>query len=191
MSNSKAALSKLGIALLLMSLPALAQIINPGGAGSTISYYTIPGTYNGSNPDGPQANQLFLVGVPGFPALSGINHLVFRVETADGTNNTAVCIYNASGTLAAHTAPATYAATGVQTVSTVETNASVTAGKVYVAFTSVAATIRLGGMQNFPWVFYSNNTFATTSGGACPASITPPTDAWASAATPLALGFAP
>lgn len=159
-------------------------------AGS-FTYFSLPGSYNGSNPTGPSANQLFLVGIPYFPGLTNVNTLVFRVETADGTNNSAVCIYNASGSLALHTAPAVYASTGTKTVATVETNGSVTAGKVFVGFTSVAATIRFGGIQNFPWATMSNNTVVATSSGACPASVTPPADSWTPGATPIAVAFAP
>lgn len=159
-----------------------------GGGGTTTSYY-MDHAYNNSQ-NGSVANQLFLVALTLPVSLAGVNHLVFDVTTADGTNNSAICVYNSSGTEVMHTAAATYASTGIKTAATVESNASLSPGKYYLGWTSVATTLQLQAYTNIP-TFYVNSTFIATAGGACPASITPPTDAPTIQSVPVLVGFAP
>jgi hypothetical protein len=48
------------------------------------------------------------------PCGGTFGHIMTRVTTADGTNNSDLGIYNSAGTLVAHIGPATYASTGPQ-----------------------------------------------------------------------------
>lgn len=120
------------------------------------------------------ANKLSIYAMSIPESVVNVNHVAFLLAAADAVNNSAVCIYNAAGTEIAHTAPATYAATGGQLVATVESNATIGPGLIYVGWTSVAGTISFSEAQS-QTVWYGNLSFVTTSGGACPSSISPPT----------------
>jgi hypothetical protein len=160
-----------------------------GGAGAT--YFLGNGYQSGTT--NVSSNLLLLSGITIPDAIPSAGHLVFQVTTADGTNNADVCLYSKAGSLVAHTGAQHFGSTGV-IVSAISGGAvSVPAGAYYAGFTSVGGTLVVTSSPNqFP-TFYSFGvaTGISTSGGACPGSITPPADAWLIKGVLMGFGIAP
>jgi hypothetical protein len=143
--------------------------------GTAATYFAYPGgTYTGSTITA-NGNQQTVWGIVN-SAPASVGHITFNVTTADGVNNSAACIYNSSGTLIAHTAPATYGTTGLKTVALVEGTVTFPAGRLFLGLTSAASTLAIMRFDSAPTVSSAANA-GTTSSGACLSSITPTTDA--------------
>ena len=136
------------------------------------------------------ANKMMLWGVVN-PQLLTTTKVTYSVGTADNTANTYdLGIYNSSGALVVHTGSTggtTFAnAGGTHTLNWV-TSQTLTPGKYYVALTSscTSSCATISSPSASGVVFYKAEAslpMSITTGGSCPASITPPADSpsWAS-----------
>jgi hypothetical protein len=165
-----------------------------GGTGTAgFSYYINPG-YNNVTTTAAAANTLKISGVVLPNPLPAATKIMFQVATADNTNNSDVCLYTKAGALAAHIGAQHLGSTGTITGTIVGGPVSLAAGAYYVGFTSVGSTLVPYTTAGTQTTFYTinNATGISTSGGACPGSITPPADAWLfSSGSTLSFGISP
>jgi hypothetical protein len=140
-------------------------------------------TCNGGQGQLLTANTLLLIGFT-LPAPVTFSNLVIGVTTGDGTNNSDVGIYNSAGTLIADAGAQHFSTTGnTVKIAMVQGSQTIQPGKYYLAYTSTATTFKPnvcygGGDITFAY----NASFGASSGGALPASITPPAEALNTAA---------
>jgi len=151
------------------------------GAGTVASKLDIAGwplpffmnVNNNGNGNVPGANNMILWGVV-IPFAVTFAHIIFILATADGSNNSDVGLYNASGNLIANIGAQHLGSTGVQSVATVQGAQTILPGLYFYGITSAAGTLNAWSGSLGAGCYY-NNAFATTSGGAMNATITPPT----------------
>lgn len=148
-------------------------------AGWALSGY-FTGQRNGSN-WGCTVNGSRLIGIE-IPASITFGHLDFLVNTADTTSGDLydIGLYDASGTLQAHTGAIDLNATGYQSFA-IAGGGSVTIqpGKYYLAFgCGAAATAQLEANGSSSAWFAINVAGPATSAGLLPGTMTPPADAW-------------
>jgi len=121
------------------------------------------------------ANKLNVYGVI-FPAPVLCSNITLDINTADAVNNCDIGFYNSAGVLLAHIGAQTIPATGLQTYAIVGGPLVIPAGTNYFATTSAANTAILfitgGGGLAVGWG--TNLSYGASTGGALPASITPP-----------------
>jgi len=160
-----------------------------GGTGNT--YYITPGYNNNSTT--AVANSLLLSGIVIPAAIPSAGHLSFYVGTGDASHNSDVCLYSKTGTLVADVGAQDILGTASEvTLSISGGTVSIPAGTYYVGYTSTATTLNLASSAaNFATFYSLANTSISTSGGACPGSITPPSDVWTMKGVTLAIGIAP
>jgi len=122
-----------------------------------------------------------LVGII-FPASVTFGHLDIVVNTADtvGADLYDVGLYNSVGTLQAHTGAISLNAAGYQSFSIAGGGAvTIQAGKYYMAFgCGAGTTAQIEGNGGSSASFAINAAGPATSGGALPATMTPPGDSW-------------
>lgn len=110
------------------------------------------------------------------PAALTLNKLLVWITTADAAGLYDIGIYNAAGTLVAHTGPIHLPSTGLQTLAVLGAPISLPPGKYYFATTGNAATAALQ-LFNGGNLGYTNATgLGSATGGTLPATITPPAD---------------
>jgi hypothetical protein len=139
-------------------------------AGWPVSFFTIG---QGFDNLAATANTLSLFGFALPDALS-FGHIVFTVNTVDGTNNSDVGIYTGAGALVANIGAQTLGSAGLLALPTVQGSQTVLPGLYLFAFTSAGSTLKIV-YSNFPNQWYYNGSIDTSSAGALPASITAPT----------------
>ena len=138
------------------------------------TYYQTSGYTAGST--AATANTLTCSGFVVPPGGLSVGHITFSVSTQDLSNNTDIGIYNSSGTLEAHVGAAASYAAGDATKAFTGGTQTIAAGKAYVCFTSAASTITIFNELN-GISFYPVHTISTSSsGGALPGTMTPPSD---------------
>jgi hypothetical protein len=99
--------------------------------------------------------------------------LSFDLFTADAAHNADFGFYNAAGILIANIGAQVLAASGVQTIATVQGSQTIFPGVYFFAFTSDGSVIAPYNMVN-TIVLYANSSFGASVGGALPATIVPP-----------------
>ena len=153
-----------------------------GGVASSLPFVLFP-NYNNINQGGIFPTGTNTGSVVGFilPYAVTTTKLVYKVgTTSDNTsNNYAVGIYNASGTLVLHYAAAgsTFATSaGNKSASWIEGATTLQPGKYFVMMTSscTSACATFTGTGTNVGTFYYNGSFPVTAGGTLPASITAP-----------------
>ncbi|HVH78582.1 MAG TPA: hypothetical protein VM782_04275 [Stellaceae bacterium] len=168
------------------SVTGTAPITSSGGAtpaiGLTpITYWQTPGTGTSiaQIPLGG-ANQVYVSGVPIYYPISA-GHLTFDVGTADaGGSLYDVGFYNAAGTLVANLGATAFTTTGFKTTAFAQGTVRFNPGLYFIGFTGNGGTLQIYGNpggSSLVFVFGFNTNVATSSGGALPASITPPSAA--------------
>jgi hypothetical protein len=142
----------------------------------------------------PAASPVFMNGAPAYGAwtayvdytkVSGLyvpyslstTTLSVGISTADNSvNKYSWCVFNASGTLVASTAPASYTTTGSKSVAWTQGTVTQAPGKYYFGFTGNGSVLSMYA-STMTLNFLANANISTGSlNGACPASITPPAD---------------
>lgn len=122
-----------------------------------------------------------LIGIE-FTAPLTFGHLGLIVNTLDSAAGDYydVGLYNAAGALQAHTGPVNLPATGyVDLPIAGGGTVTIQPGKYYMAFgCGAAATAKIEGGGGSLASYATNDGGGATTGGALPASMTPPADAW-------------
>jgi len=163
--------------LALKAVQTNASLSGAGTAGSHLSVNGAPITgwcTSGAYTDQSTltANKLWLVGF--FLAVPlTFSKIAVNINTADGTNNSDVGLYNVAGTLLANAGAQHMGSTGFQTFSAVQGAQTIPAGVIFLAATSAGSTLQLKQADDEPCL-YVNTAFGSSAGGALPASITPP-----------------
>jgi hypothetical protein len=140
------------------------------------------------------ANNLILSGITIPTAIPSAGHFSIYVGTADLSHNSDICLYSKAGTLVADVgAQGINSSPNEQTLAISGGPVSIPAGTYYVGLTSVASTLSIAGSANTATAtFYSvASTGISTTGGACPTPITPPSDSWTMKGGVISLGIAP
>ena len=154
--------------------------------------YTAQTFSNGSAqstfPSGVTANQLSLYAVE-IPTALQASKISYWVNAGDATTTDAYSlgIYNSSGTLVAHGAPVDWQGSGTaRTDSLVEGTVTLPAGMYFIGLTGNAGTATLysvcGTQKSF--VDFASSSYAATTAGALPTTITAPTLAPAQGCAP-------
>lgn len=102
------------------------------------------------------------------------SQIQISIFSADGANNSDVGLYNFAGNLVAHAGAQLMGTAGVQIFSTVEGIQTIPQGVYFFAATSAGSILTLSVLGS-TLLLYSNLAFGSSSGGALPSSITPPT----------------
>lgn len=103
--------------------------------------------------------------------------ITINIGSTDAVNNYDFGFYTPAGVLVAHIGAQTLPTTGYQTFSIVGGAQTVQPGQYVFVFTGAATTATLG-FFNQTYAQLSNRQFGSSSGGALPATFTPPT--WSS-----------
>lgn len=144
----------------------------PAGGSSPITDMLI---CNGNCQTNETATSGFTVGLGTFVVPPGgitFSNITMEITTADGTNNSAFCVYNMSGVLKGHTTPATYASTGPTKVATVEGSQTLAGGTYILGVASAGSVLVVHADGGFILQPFASITGNSSSGGACSASIT-------------------
>jgi hypothetical protein len=158
------------------------QICCPGGSSTPIGW---PLTWWACQVEGsanslalaPTINKVTLLGFV-LPVAVTFNKLSIAVQVADATGLYDWGLYDSTGALICHVGAQTIPATGVNTQTVTGAPISLNPGKYYLGLTANAtlAKISVGNPTGGAWSFLYNINVATSSGGALPASLTPPAD---------------
>jgi hypothetical protein len=119
------------------------------------------------------ANMLFISSIE-IPAPLTFAHIIAQASTGDGANNSDIGLYNISGTLIANIGAQLISVTTAVSYATLQGAQTIPQGSYLVAMTSVGTTLKLFGANSY-YVQYHSAAYGSSSGGALPASITPPT----------------
>lgn len=143
-------------------------------AGATTLTYWSPGGYISS----AQTANANLLTCGGFVAPNAISngHITVNVNTADNTNLSSIEIYGSTGTLIGSVTAFTSATTANRTFAWSQGTVTVPAGKNYLCITSVGSTFAIGAYGNNSNFYPVTITTITSTSGAAPSSITPPSD---------------
>jgi hypothetical protein len=150
------------------------------GAGTVASKLDIAGWpipfispgISGGFPTTVTANTLILYGLTIGYALT-FSKISVNLTANDNTNNSDIGLYDASGLLVANIGAQHTPSGGVQTYGTVQGAQTIPPGLYFFAVTSAGSTLQLNG-NDINFAAYWNSAFGSSSGGALPASITPP-----------------
>ena len=182
--------------LLLFASVVRAQVMTPAvvlnSSGTTLSTWYVTG-YPHTNGVTIFANKEYLAGVVIPVSLSGIGHITFQVTTGDsvGTDLYSVGLYNSSGTAICTTTAAAYTTAAVEVVACSQgSSLSIPAGNYYIGFTGEATTAALES-DDSPSFYSVNASFANTTSGAQPSSITPPSNSWTMGTQVIGFGLTP
>lgn len=151
-----------------------------GSGGSAVTAFQ---TYGYSPPStiAATANATICAGII-FPSALSVGHVVVFFSPGDGSNNSDVGIYNASGTLVAHIGAQLLTTSGLSYAFAGGTQ-SIPAGQGYYCFTSAGSTIAIIGNAAATSFFSTGSVSSTTSGGALNSTITPPANNYNDGAT--------
>lgn len=160
------------------------QIVGTAAGSSSPSGWPLPAYFTGQRVVsnwGCSINGSRLVGIF-FATSVTFGHLDFIVNTADSVGGDLydVGLYNSAGALQAHTGAINLSTTSYHSFS-IAGGGSVTIqpGKYYMAFgCGAAATAQIEGNGSSLASFAVNAAGPATSGGALPATMTPPADSW-------------
>jgi hypothetical protein len=113
------------------------------------------------------------IAVAGFILLVPIttSNITVNVSTADAVNNCDIGIYNFAGSLRLNIGAQTLPSTGDRTFAWSQGSTTLLPGLYAVAFTSTAATAKLG-YDSGAFLWLASNNYAASAGGALPASVT-------------------
>jgi hypothetical protein len=163
-----------------LSLKAVQTAARLTGAGTVaspldVSGWPVPGFVSGPG-DGSNealtANQLIIDAFI-FPAPITFSHIALNIQTGDGTNNSDVGLYNSAGTLVAHAGAQHMGSAGRQVFAVSGGSKTIPPGLYFFAVTSAGSVLKLNSSESAMGIYYNAN-FGSSSGGALPATITPP-----------------
>ena len=121
------------------------------------------------------SNKLFLIGK--FLPATMFSKICMNIPVADGVNNSDLCIYDAQGNLVVDAGAQKMSTSGSECFTPVQAAPIVMpAGLYFYGATSAGSTLNISASSAGNQLAYSlNSSYGTSSGGACPSTITPPT----------------
>lgn len=122
---------------------------------------------------GPTSSNTLCISAFQLPYALTFAHIGVYVGQADASHDSDLGLFNSAGTLVANIGATLISTTGEQSFATVQGSQTIPPGTYWFALTSTSTTIEIYGDNNGFCMYFSQN-FGSSSGGALPASISPP-----------------